>query len=27
LVTHDNSLADRCQRKFTMTAGQLEEAL
>lgn len=26
LVTHDNSLADRCQRKFTMTAGQLEEA-
>ena len=27
LVTHDNSLADRCQRKFTMTAGQLEESL
>ncbi len=27
LVTHDNSLADRCQRKFTMTAGHLEEAL
>ena len=27
LVTHDNSLADRCQRKFTMVAGQLEEAL
>ena len=27
LVTHDNRLADRCQRKFTMTAGQLEEAL
>ena len=26
LVTHDNSLADRCQRKFTMTAGHLEEA-
>ena len=26
LVTHDNTLADRCQRKFTMTAGQLEEA-
>ena len=26
LVTHDNSLADRCQRKFTMVAGQLEEA-
>ena len=25
LVTHDNSLADRCQRKFTMTAGHLEE--
>ena len=27
LVTHDNSLADRCQRKFTMVAGQLEESL
>jgi putative ABC transport system ATP-binding protein len=27
LVTHDNTLADRCQRKFTMTAGHLEEAL
>ena len=27
LVTHDNSLAARCQRKFTMTAGHLEEAL
>ena len=26
LVTHDNILADRCQRKFTMTAGHLEEA-
>ena len=26
LVTHDNSLADRGQRKFTMTAGHLEEA-
>ena len=26
LVTHDNALADRCQRKFTMTAGHLEEA-
>ena len=26
LVTHDNTLADRCQRKFTMTAGRLEEA-
>jgi len=26
LVTHDNSLADRCQRKFTMMAGHLEEA-
>ncbi len=26
LVTHDNGLADRCQRKFTMTAGHLEEA-
>ena len=26
LVTHDNTLADRCQRKFTMTAGHLEEA-
>ncbi|MEC8002334.1 MAG: ATP-binding cassette domain-containing protein, partial [Pseudomonadota bacterium] len=23
LVTHDNTLADRCQRKFTMTAGHL----
>ena len=27
LVTHDNTLADRCQRKFTMRAGHLEEAL
>ena len=27
LVTHDSSLAARCQRKFTMTAGHLEEAL
>ena len=26
LVTHDNTLADRCQRKFTMTAGHLEDA-
>ena len=26
LVTHDNTLADRCQRKFTVTAGHLEEA-
>ena len=26
LVTHDNTLADRCQRRFTMTAGHLEEA-
>ena len=26
LVTHDNTLADRCQRKFTMAAGHLEEA-
>ena len=26
LVTHDNTLADRCQRKFTMTAGHLVEA-
>ena len=26
LVTHDNTLADRCQRKYTMTAGHLEEA-
>ena len=26
LVTHDNTLADRCQRKFTMTAGHLAEA-
>ena len=26
LVTHDNTLADRCRRKFTMTAGHLEEA-
>jgi len=25
LVTHDNGLADRCQRKFAMTAGHLEE--
>ena len=25
LVTHDNNLANRCQRKFTMTAGHLEE--
>ena len=27
LVTHDTDLADRCQRKFTMSAGRLEEAL
>ena len=26
LVTHDNILADRCQRKYIMTAGHLEEA-
>lgn len=26
LVTHDNTLADRCQRKLTMAAGQLSEA-
>lgn len=26
LVTHDNTLADRCQRKLIMTAGQLSEA-
>ena len=26
LVTHDNALADRCQRKFVMAAGQLSEA-
>lgn len=26
LVTHDNTLADRCQRKYIMTAGHLEEA-
>ena len=26
LVTHDNTLADRCQRKLVMTAGQLSEA-
>ena len=26
LVTHDNTLADRCQRKYVMTAGHLEEA-
>ena len=25
LVTHDNTLADRCQRKYIMTAGHLEE--
>jgi putative ABC transport system ATP-binding protein len=25
LVTHDNNLANRCQRKFTMNAGHLEE--
>ena len=25
LVTHDNSLADRCQRKLVMTAGYLSE--
>ena len=25
LVTHDNTLADRCQRKFIMTAGHIEE--
>lgn len=27
LVTHDNSLADRCQRKLVMTAGELSEAV
>ena len=27
LVTHDNSLADRCQRKLVMTAGQLSETV
>jgi putative ABC transport system ATP-binding protein len=27
LVTHDTDLADRCQRKFSMSAGRLEEAL
>jgi len=27
LVTHDNSLADRCQRKLVMKAGQLSEAV
>ena len=26
LVTHDNILADRCQRKYIMTSGHLEEA-
>ena len=26
LVTHDNTLADRCQRKLVMTVGQLSEA-
>ena len=26
LVTHDNILADRCQRKYIMTAGHLKEA-
>lgn len=26
LVTHDNTLADRCQQKYIMTAGHLEEA-
>ena len=26
LVTHDNTLADRCQRKLVMTAGHLSEA-
>jgi len=26
LVTHDNTLADRCQRKLVMTAGRLSEA-
>ena len=26
LVTHDSTLADRCQRKYIMTAGHLEEA-
>ena len=25
LVTHDSTLADRCQRKYIMTAGHLEE--
>ena len=27
LVTHDNTLADRCQRKLIMAAGQLSEAV
>ena len=27
LVTHDTDLADRCQRKFTMSAGRLAEVL
>ena len=27
LVTHDNALAGRCQRKFVMAAGQLSEAV
>jgi putative ABC transport system ATP-binding protein len=27
LVTHDNALADRCQRKFVMAAGKLSEAV
>ena len=27
LVTHDSTLADRCQRKYIMTAGHLEEAI
>lgn len=26
LVTHDNTLADRCQRKYIMTSGHLEES-
>lgn len=27
LVTHDNALADRCQRRLVLTAGKLAEAL
>jgi putative ABC transport system ATP-binding protein len=26
LVTHDNALADRCQRRLLLTAGKLSEA-